>query len=101
MVSESGDVTARLVEALRLRHPRVQLALAAALGVFMLVCVAAMITRTSLWPLLPLASFGLASFGAWRARGASDDRQRLGWTALVAAGVALGFWLLGIINRVW
>ncbi|OLT41585.1 hypothetical protein BJF85_23745 [Saccharomonospora sp. CUA-673] len=100
-VSESGDVTTRLVAALRLRRPKVQWTIASALIVFMLVCVAATITRASVWPLLPLGSFVLAAVAAWRARVASDDRHVVGWTSAAAGGIAFGFWLLGMINRLW
>ncbi|MBB3052625.1 hypothetical protein FHS23_003659 [Prauserella isguenensis] len=101
MVNESDDVAARLVAALRLRQPRVQLAIAGCLIVFMVVCVIATITRMSLWPLLPLVSFAGASVAAWRVRTADDDRQAFAWLVVMAGGVALGFWLLGMINRVW
>ncbi|MBB3664321.1 MULTISPECIES: hypothetical protein [Prauserella salsuginis group] len=101
MVNESDDVAARLVAALRLRQPRVQVAIAGFLVVFMVVCVIATITRLSLLPLLPLLSFAGASAAAWRARTAADDRHAVAWTTVVAGGVALGFWLLGMINRVW
>lgn len=101
MVNESDDVASRLVEALRLRQPRVQVAIAGCLLVFMVVCVIATITRASLWPLLPLVSFAGASVAAWRARTTTDDRQAFAWAIVVAGSVALGFWLLGIINRFW
>ncbi|WP_253863922.1 hypothetical protein [Prauserella halophila] len=101
MVNESDDVAARLVAALRLRQPRVQRVIAGFLVVFMVVCVVATVTRTSAWPLLPLASFAGSAVAAWRASSATDDRHVVAWTTVVAGGVALGFWLLGIINRFW
>lgn len=101
MVNESEDVATRLVAALRLRRPRMQWAIAGCLVLFMVICVVATITRMSLWPLLPLASFVAASIAAWRARIATADRHAFAWMTVVAGGVALGFWLLGIINRLW
>ncbi|GAA1218377.1 hypothetical protein [Prauserella alba] len=101
MVNESDDVAARLVAALRLRQPRVQVAIAGCLVVFMVVCVVATITRMSVWPLLPLLAFAGASAAAWRARTAAGDRQAFAWATVVVGGVALGFWLLGMVNRLW
>ncbi|MEU6646367.1 hypothetical protein ABZ863_27995 [Saccharomonospora sp. NPDC046836] len=97
---ELGDAATRLVALLRLRNPRVHLVFLIVLSVLVAVCLAATITRFSAWPLLPLAPFGLAALGAWRARTSAGERQLLGWVTFYAVTVAIGFWVASAIGRI-
>lgn len=97
---EVGDIAARLVTVLRLKHPRVHLGIVVVLAVLMGVCLIATLTRLSPLPLLPLPAFAVSVLAAWRARTAAHDRQLIGWMVALGAGVAVGFWLLGYVGRV-
>lgn len=69
------------------------------LAVLASVCLAGTVTRLSPLPLLPVAPLALAAFAAWRARGASSDRQVVGWVSVLAVSVAVAFWILSTVAR--
>jgi hypothetical protein len=97
----SADLARRLVDAARLRHPRLHLGIVVALGVLVAVCLLATITRMSALPLLPLAPLTVAAYCAWRARSSGNDRQLVRWTVLLAMTVAASFWLVAVVGRMF
>ncbi|ASR35048.1 hypothetical protein BAY61_08720 [Prauserella marina] len=98
--SEADQIAARIVDAGRLKHPRLHVAIVVVLGVLTAVSVVAAIVRLSLLPLLPLAPLGVAAYLAWRARAATGDRKVIAWTAALTVMAALAFWLLAVIGRI-
>lgn len=93
-------MAARIVDAARLRHPRLHIAFVSALAVLGLVCVLATVVRFSPLPLLPLAPFALGAYAECRARSARTDQHLLRWLTGAACAVAVGFWLLSVVGRI-
>ncbi|PXY27493.1 hypothetical protein [Prauserella muralis] len=98
--TKPADVASRIVEAARLRHPRLHVVFVATLAVLSFVCVLATVVRLSPLPLLPLALFGLGGYAAFRGRSARGDRHLLGWLTVLACAVAVGFWSLAVVGRI-
>ncbi|GAB3491860.1 hypothetical protein [Amycolatopsis cihanbeyliensis] len=94
-----SELTQRLVTVLWLRHPVLHQVVAVAIGVLVAVCLVASITRLSPLPLLPLPLLGLAGYAQWRVRGATTRKPRLAWTVILLGGIAVGFWLIGVVGR--
>ncbi|WP_199434982.1 hypothetical protein [Qaidamihabitans albus] len=96
-----GELARRLVAGARLRQPRTQLILAALAGLMLVTCLVATLTRLSPWPLLPLLPLVPAGYALRRVRIADRDRPLLGWTVLLAGGLALSLWLMSIVGRMF
>ncbi|PRX47293.1 hypothetical protein B0I33_106395 [Prauserella shujinwangii] len=96
-----GDLVTRLAVTTYLRRPTVHVVLLAVLGVFAAVCLAAVATRLSAWPLLPLAPLAVAGYGLLRLRSADTDRQLLGWVAVLFCGMAFSLWLISVVGRMF
>ncbi|WP_216216143.1 hypothetical protein [Amycolatopsis aidingensis] len=94
-----GELAQRLVTVLWLRYPVLHRVVAVAIGVLVTVCLVASLTRLSPLPLLPLPLLGLAGYAQWRVRRATARKPRLAWTGVLAAALAVGFWLIGAVGR--
>lgn len=95
----ADDLARGVVGALRLRRRGVRRGVAVALGVLATVCLIAVLTRASAWPLVPLGPLAVAGYGALRARAAVRDRPLLAWGAVTAVGAAVGLWSMSFVAR--
>ncbi len=95
----ADELARRVVGALRLRRRAVRRGVAVALGVLVTVCLVAVVTRASAWPLAPLGPLAVAGYGVSRARAAVRDRPLLAWGAVAAVGTAVGLWSMSFVAR--
>lgn len=93
------ELAQRIVGAAHRRYPVLRTASLVVLCVLTVVCLAATLTRLSLWPLVPLPLLGLGFLAVRKARAAGDDRALLLWSTVLVAAIAVAFWLIGVVAR--
>jgi hypothetical protein len=93
------ELAQRIVGAAHRRYPVLRTASFVVLCVLTVVCLAATLTRLSLWPLVPLPLLGLGFFAVRKAAAAGDDRALLLWSTVLVSATAVAFWLIGVVAR--
>lgn len=93
------ELAQRIVGAAHRRYPVLRSAAFVVLCVLTVVCLAATLTRLSLWPLVPLPLLGLGFLAVHKARAAEDDRNLLLWSTVLVSATAVAFWLIGVVAR--
>jgi len=93
------ELSERVVASVFARYPWLYRVLAGTLGLFVVVCVVATVSRLSPLPLLPVPLFAVAGYALWRLRDVPGRRELLSWVLVFTCATMVGFWLISVVGR--
>lgn len=93
------ELSERVAASVLTRFPWLIRASEIMLVLFTLVCLVAVGTRRSAFPLLPIPEFVVSWLFLRRLRGAETRAQQLRWSLLMALAAMVGFWVMSVMAR--